>query len=72
MTHLLEKAFKKVSKLPEDEQNVIAKWLLDELESEKAWEKSFSESEEILDHLVKETMDAYEKGKTNQLDSTKL
>jgi hypothetical protein len=35
MTELLEKAFKKASKLPEMEQNVIAKWLIDELESEK-------------------------------------
>ncbi len=32
MTQLLEKAFKKVSALPEIEQNVIAKWLIDELE----------------------------------------
>ena len=72
MTHLLERAFKKVSKLPEDEQNVIAKWLLDELESEKAWEKSFSDSEDVLDNLVKETKDAYEKNKTNKLDLTKF
>jgi len=35
MTELLVKAFKKASKLPEIEQNVIAKWLIDELESEK-------------------------------------
>lgn len=72
MTHLLERAFKKVSKLPEDEQNVIAKWLLDELESEKAWEKSFSDSEDVLDNLVKETKDAYEKNKTIKLDLTKF
>ena len=72
MTHLLERAFKKVSKLPDDEQNVIAKWLLDELESEKAWEKSFSDSEDVLDNLVKETKDAYENNKTNKLDLTKF
>jgi hypothetical protein len=35
ITELLEKAFKKASKLPEMEQNVIAKLLIDELESEK-------------------------------------
>lgn len=72
MTRLLEKAFEKASKLPESDQNVIAKWLLEELESERNWEKSFSESEDILDQLVKETMEAYEEGKTNKLDLNKL
>jgi hypothetical protein len=39
LTKLLEKAFKKASKLPEMEQNVIAKWLIGELESEKKMRK---------------------------------
>lgn len=64
MTKLLETAFEKASRLPEAEQNVIAKWLLEGLESERNWEKSFDESENILDHLVKETIDAYKKGET--------
>jgi hypothetical protein len=72
MTKLLEKAFEKASKLPEAEQNVIAKWLLEELEIERNWEKSFSESEDVLDYLVKETIDTYEEGKTNKLDVNKL
>jgi hypothetical protein len=37
LIELLEKASIKASKLPEMEQNVIAKWLIDELESEKKW-----------------------------------
>jgi len=36
MTKLLEKAFKEASKLPVVDQNAIAKWLLEELESEKS------------------------------------
>jgi hypothetical protein len=39
LTKLLEKAFKKASKLPEMEQNVKAKWLIGELESEKKMRK---------------------------------
>ena len=35
MTQLLEKAFQEASKLSEREQNALAKWLMDELESEK-------------------------------------
>lgn len=64
MTKLLEKAFEKASKLPESDQNVIAKWLLEELESERNWEKSFSESEDILTDLAKETVSEYKKENT--------
>lgn len=69
MTKLLEKAFEKASKLPESEQNVIAKWLLDEIESERNWEKSFSESEEILANLAKETVSEYKKENTRSHSS---
>ncbi len=52
MTKLLEKAFKEASRLPVVGQNAIAKWLLEELESEKKWEVKFAESEDILDKLA--------------------
>ena len=50
MTQLLEKAFREASKLPENDQNIMVKWLLDELTSERKWKKAFAESEDILDH----------------------
>ncbi len=34
MTRLLERAFEEASKLPEVEQNALAKWVIEELESE--------------------------------------
>ena len=68
MTELLEKAFKKASKLPEIEQNALAKWLIDELESEKKWESLFAESEDILELLADEALAEHEKGKTKPLD----
>ena len=72
MTQLLEKAFKRVSKLPEIEQNVIAKWLIDELKSEKKWEKMFAESEDILEKLADEALAELAQGKTKPLDIDKL
>jgi len=33
MTSMLEKAFSEASKLPELEQNSLARWVLDEIES---------------------------------------
>jgi len=72
MTQLLEKAFKRVSKLPEIEQNVMAKWLIDELKSEKKWEKMFAESEDILEKLADEALAELAQGKTKPLDIDKL
>ncbi len=68
MTKLLERAFKKASKLPEVEQNTLAKWVLEELEAEGKWEKAFAGSEDILDKLADEALDAYEHGKTRPLN----
>ena len=72
MTKLLEKAFKRASKLPEFEQNALAKWLLDELEADRDWEKRFAESEDILERLADEALEADRKGKTKQLDLSRL
>jgi len=71
VTQLLEKAFKKASKLPQMEQNVIAKWLIDELESEKQWENLFAESEDILEKLADEALAEHAQGKTKPLDIDK-
>jgi hypothetical protein len=44
MTKLLERAFKKASRLPTVEQDALAKWVLEELEAENKWNKAFSDS----------------------------
>jgi hypothetical protein len=54
MTKLLEKAFQEASKLPELEQNILGQWLIDEIIFEKTWEKTFAESEDVLDKLADE------------------
>jgi hypothetical protein len=40
MTRLLEEAFARVSELPADAQDELARWLLSELESERRWSES--------------------------------
>jgi hypothetical protein len=56
MTKLLERAFKEAGKLPEIEQNALAKWVLEELESERKWEKAFAGSEDVLERLADEAL----------------
>ena len=72
MTKLLKRAFTEASKLPDIEQNVIAKWLLEELTSEKKWEQSFADSEDILGQLADEALLEHKKGKTLPLDTDEL
>ena len=72
MTQLLEKAFKEASKLPDFEQNTLARWLIDEILSEKKWEKAFAESEDVLDQLADEALAEHAQGKTRPLDIDRL
>ncbi|MBA4419397.1 MAG: hypothetical protein C0392_16055 [Syntrophus sp. (in: bacteria)] len=72
MTKLLERAFDEVSKLPEIEQNAFAKWVIEELETERKWEKAFAGSEDILDRLADEALAAHKQGKTKPLSIEKL
>jgi hypothetical protein len=68
MTQLLEHAFSEAAKLPEVEQNLMARWLLLELASEKRWEKAFAESEDLLSKLADEALSffALQKGSLDQ------
>lgn len=64
MTQMLEKAFKEASKLPVVDQNALAKWVLEELESEQKWETMFAESEGVLDGLADEALAVHKQAKT--------
>ena len=72
MTKLLETAFTEASRLSEMEQNIIAKWLLEEIVSEKQWENSFASSEDMLSRLADEALEEHKHGKTKILDKDSL
>ncbi len=72
MTELLEKAFKEASKLPEMDQNTLARWLIDEILAEKRWEKAFAESEDVLDKLADEALMEHAEGRTKPLNASRL
>jgi hypothetical protein len=68
MTRLLERAFREASKLPEVEQNALAKWVMEELEAEGKWAKAFASSEDILDKLADEALAEHKQGRTKPLN----
>ena len=72
MTALLKKAFEKISKLPESDQNAFARWVLDELASEQRWDEAFANSEDLLSQLADEALVEHRKGKTKLLDPDTL
>lgn len=72
MTQLLDKAFTQASQLPELQQNILAKWILDELLAERKWDVLFSESEDLLSDLADEALNEYEQRKTQVMNPDML
>jgi len=72
MTTLLETAFEKISALPEIEQNIYAKNLLEEIESEKRWDSSFSESEDLLSQMADSALNDLKNNNTKPLTQDQL
>ena len=72
MTQLLERVFGKLSRLPESQQDALARRLLDELAAEKKWDSLFAESEELLANLADEALEEHKSGKTKPLDFSGL
>ena len=64
MTTLLESAFQKISALPEIEQNIYAKNLLEEIDAEKKWDSYFSESEDLLSQMADNALKDYKTNNT--------
>ena len=68
MTQLLEQAFSEASRLPELQQNILAKWIIDEILKEKQWDVLFAETEDELSALADEALNEYEQGKTQLMN----
>ena len=67
MTTLLKEAIDKVKTLPEPLQDQIAQELLEEVEWESKWDKTFSNSQDVLDRLAQKALDEFESGKTREM-----
>ena len=72
MSRVLQKAFEEASKLPDKEQEALGEWLLEELASERRWEKLLSGSPEKLAQLGNEALAEYRARQTQDLDADRL
>ena len=58
----LEKAFQEAARLPQDEQEAFARWILDELDSDRRWSNAFTASADALAGLADEALAEYRTG----------
>jgi hypothetical protein len=72
MTKLLQQAFDTASRLPPEEQDAFAKWILYELESEQRWNELFASSQDMLAKMADEALAEHRAGKTLPLDPDTL
>jgi hypothetical protein len=72
MTKLLNQAFSEASKLRTNEQNLLAKWLLELLKSEQKWDVLFAQSQDNLSELADEALLEHQRGKTQPLNPETL
>lgn len=68
MGKLLQKVMVEAAKLPDDEQEAFAAFMLAELESEHRWDDLFSRSQALLAKMAEEARQEYRAGLTEPLD----
>lgn len=70
MNTLLQQAFEKAAALPFDRQETIAAVVVEEIEAEERWQRSFAHSQNALSKLAAEAMEEDEEGRTLPMDET--
>jgi hypothetical protein len=66
MTTLLQEMFEKASRLPEEQQDVLAREFLQEIDWEDRWEQTLAESGDSVDSLAAEAIREFENGRTEE------
>ena len=72
MTALFVQAINRVKTLSDNEQNAIATLILEEIDDDFRWDKSFASSQDVLAMLAEEAAEEINTGKSEVLDPDKL
>jgi hypothetical protein len=72
VTDLLKKAFDVASRLPEEEQDAVAEWLLAELAAEEGWDERFAGTQDTLSVLAREASEEHQSGESKELKPESL
>lgn len=72
MTTLLEQAFAEAAKLPNQEQEALAAWLLEEIKADRRWSRLLASAPDRLEQLADEALAEFRAGHTQLLDPDQL
>ena len=72
MTTTLETAFDELAKLPPEDQDTFAAWIMAELGAEQRWRKLLASSPDLLAALAAEALNEHRAGKSQPLDPEQL
>jgi len=63
MGKLLDRVITETAKLPDEEQEAFAAFMLAELESERRWDDLFDRSQDLLARMAQEAREEYRAGR---------
>jgi hypothetical protein len=72
MTKLLNTAFQEVERLNAMEQNFLANFILEEVNSEKKWDITLQDNEDLLAGMADIALNDFNNGKCEVLELNKL
>ena len=72
MNTLLERAFTEASKRPDDEQELIASLVLNELQDEALWQKNFARDADKLTEIARKVRGQVARGETMPYDPSNM
>jgi hypothetical protein len=64
MTESLQNAFSFASRLPDEEQDEFAAWMMAELHSESKWNSLFRNSQGLLSQMAEQALSEHLRGET--------
>ena len=70
MTQLMKTLIRELSEVPEEEQDGVAAFLLEDLEAEKHWDELFANSQDALARLAEEALEEFEKGEAKPFEDS--
>ena len=68
MTQALSAAVATAAKLPDEEQNVLAAIMLEEMESEQRWSALFAGSQNLLEQMASEAIQEFQASQAQPID----
>jgi hypothetical protein len=68
MTALLQEALCRLESLSQGEQDAIASQIIETLDDEEAWARSFREKPAVLRSMAREALEEHQRGETRLLD----